>query len=219
MPAAWRSAVNGLFCLGFHQPGRPHRCGRCCWRVDILNLIPPYVWTSSPWDSYPWLAWRLLASALFRALVEKSDVKDLPLAGIFLAAEWHLVWAAASGMETILFALWIMGVFYLLSDKPAALDLDWFSGGASAWVRPDGITLLGPALFVWRLLSPGQGWRRWKGFAHDGGFCIGFAPYLLFNRLISGVGFQIHFMPSRLSMRSTSKYRCSSACYRWLFCH
>jgi hypothetical protein len=152
-----------------------------------LNLIPPVAWTLL----FGMLSLAGLASygeRLFREI--GGDVRRLvPLAGIFLAAEWHLVWAAASGMETILFALWIMGVFYLLSGVQPRWIWIGFLTGASAWVRPDGLTLLGPVLFV-LAFSP-QSWqiRLTEGVRSMMGFTIGFAPYLLFNRLISGSWF------------------------------
>jgi hypothetical protein len=100
-----------------------------------------------------------------------------------------LVWAAASGMETALFALWIMGVMVLLSAKRKKWFLTGLLVGAAAWVRPDGITLLGPVLFVQML--EGQGIRpRINGFLITMvGFALGFLPYLSFNRLISGAWF------------------------------
>jgi hypothetical protein len=152
-----------------------------------LNLISPYAWTLLlGMLSLAGLA--IYGERLFREI--GGEIGRLaPLAGVFLAAEWHLVWAAASGMETILFALWIMGVFYLLSGAQPRWIWIGFLAGASAWVRPDGMTLLGPALFV-LALSP-QSWqtRLAEGLRSMLGFTIGFAPYLLFNRLISGSWF------------------------------
>jgi hypothetical protein len=155
--------------------------------VGHLNLIPPYVWTMFlGFIALTGLA--MYGEKLFRA-AGGEVFRVVPLAGIFLAVEWHLVWAAASGMESILFALWIIGVFYLLSDsQPRAIWIG-FLAGASAWVRPDGITLLGPAVFVLALAQPN--WRtRWvEGVRTVLGFMIGFAPYLLFNHLVSGSWF------------------------------
>ena len=69
----------------------------------------------------------------------------LPWAGIFLAGEWHLVWAAASGMETILYPFIVTAVLVLL----LLVSHDYFRIGLliglSLWTRPDGMTLLGPA--------------------------------------------------------------------------
>ncbi len=68
---------------------------------------------------------------------------------IFLAAtEWHLVWAAVSGMETILFSLAMIAVFWLLIQKKLQPILIGTVIGLSMWVRPEGLTLLGPGMLV-----------------------------------------------------------------------
>jgi hypothetical protein len=111
---------------------------------------------------------------------------NIPWVGIFLIGEWHLVWASLSGMETILFALVILFFFLLIGgEKPSW----WGAGilaGVSVWIRPDGITLLGPAFFV--LLLAGGLWRDklTKGLKTILGFLIFFLPYLLFNNWLSG---------------------------------
>lgn len=75
------------------------------------------------------------------------------LAGSLLPVlEWHLLWSSASGMETILYCFITLFVFYLL-----LFDKKWpwigLLAGICVWVRPDGITLLGPILLViaWKL--------------------------------------------------------------------
>ena len=89
-------------------------------------------------------------------------------------------------METILFALVILFFFLIIgAEKPSW----WGAGlliGASVWVRPDGITLLGPGLFV--LLLTDSSWRERliKGLKVVSGFMIFFIPYLIFNYSLSG---------------------------------
>jgi hypothetical protein len=151
------------------------------------NLIPMLIWTFVLGIlSLTGLA--VLGERLFRNLTGES-AKIMPVAGVFLALEWHLVWAAASGMETALFALWILGVMVLLSAKRKKWFWTGFLVGASAWVRPDGITLLGPVLFV-QMLDGQDIKSRMNGFLSTVlGFALGFLPYLSFNRLISGAWF------------------------------
>ncbi len=123
--------------------------------MGYLVRLNPYIWTY------------LLGAAALAALVLtgemwsrslSSDVKTaIPWAGLFLAGEWHLGWAAASGMETILFALAILLVFYLLRTR----EKGWLPGlviGLSIWIRPDGVTLLGPAIF--QVLLDEKTWRE-----------------------------------------------------------
>ncbi len=68
----------------------------------------------------------------------------VPWVGIFMAFEWHMAWAAMSGMETLLHALLITAVLMALMVRPRNyLQLGWLTG-LSVWVRPDGLTLLRP---------------------------------------------------------------------------
>jgi F0F1-type ATP synthase membrane subunit c/vacuolar-type H+-ATPase subunit K len=58
--------------------------------------------------------------------------------------------------------------------------------GLSAWVRPDGITLLGPAAFTALLIQPTWA-KRLRGLLAIGlGFASLFAFYLFFNLAVSG---------------------------------
>jgi hypothetical protein len=80
----------------------------------------------------------------------------------------------------VLLALWAMGTQKLRWELLGALI------GLMVWVRPDGITLLGPALLV--LIFGSNSWgERWKGAARLlGGMALLFIPYLLFNLLVQG---------------------------------
>jgi hypothetical protein len=149
-----------------------------------VGLIAPFSWTILLGIlSFSGLA--LFGERLFRMAGGEIGLK-LPLAGLFLATEWHLVWAAASGMETMLFAMWIVGTFYLLSHSQPRWMWIGLLAGTAAWIRPDGVTLLGPAFFVLVLSKPFWRARFTGGIWVILGFAIGFAPYLLFNRMISG---------------------------------
>ena len=109
-----------------------------------------------------------------------------PWMGLFLAGEWHLVWASVSGMETLLYSLLILAVFCLLLKKPSRY---WITGaliGLSTWVRPDGVTLLGPVLFVILLSGANLKARLVKGGQCIVGFMVAFLPYLYFNWRLAG---------------------------------
>lgn len=119
-------------------------------------------------------------------------VEKIPWVGLFLALEWHLGWAAASGMETTLYALLVLAffaVFFNQDTQRLSLPHTWLAGaiaGLSVWVRPDGITLLGPALFI-ALLNKQSGRDKLSGVARIlGAFLLFFIPYLLFNRALAG---------------------------------
>lgn len=102
-----------------------------------------------------------------------------------LALEWHLVWAALSGMETLGLALVSLTVLWGLERGWAP----WLLGGLiglGVWVRPDALSLLLPVgwCLVWRAQDP----RRLAGMALRAilGLGLFFVPYVLFNRQLSG---------------------------------
>jgi arabinofuranosyltransferase len=146
----------------------------------------------------PYLGWTFLLggfclfglAAAGEALARRyfPGMKSLfPWVGLFLIGEWHLVWASVSGMETLLYGLCILLVFWRSSQaRGRAWGGIGLLVGASVWVRPEGITLLGPVVFT--LLLKESSWReRARGFAWMvGGVGLLFAPYLLFNLFIQG---------------------------------
>jgi hypothetical protein len=144
----------------------------------------PYVWT-----------YLLGAACLIgiscsgeRALrAQMPDWKSrIPWMGLLLALEWHLVWAAASGMETPLYALLIVSVFTLLFQPNPPWLLCGVLVGLTIWVRPDGITLLGPVLFTLALRTSLMR-ERMRAAAYVAGAVLVFViPYLLFNRALAG---------------------------------
>ncbi len=164
--------------------------------------LGPYLWTYLlGWLSLAGVS--MLGSLLFRALAPSAR-GWAAAAGALLALEWRLVWAAVSGMETLLQVLAALLVLAWLArgwGRPLALGL---LIGLSAWVRPDGITLLGPALFVLALnqwdetrLRTAGGTQRAGLLARvrktaaqllqlGAGFALLFLPYLLFNARLNG---------------------------------
>jgi hypothetical protein len=118
-------------------------------------------------------------------------------AGALLILEWHLVWAAGSGMETLLFASLVLAVLAWLlrawkgREKRGRRDgwMDWLGTGClvglSVWVRPDGITLLGPALLVGWLAGGNLSNRLRIVMIILAGFATLFIPYLFFNRALT----------------------------------
>ena len=107
---------------------------------------------------------------------------NVPLVAIILVFEWHLCWSAVSGMETILHALLILLVLYLCLEVKSSFLIGLIIG-VSVWVRPDGVTLLGPLIFV--LLFNEKPWKEKLKAITLGisGFIIIFIPYLVFNKL------------------------------------
>lgn len=149
----------------------------------FLNLAP-YAWTF-------FLGWLLLtvlgisAETAARRFVA-SYTSPVPWVGIFFVLAWHLTWSAVSGMETLLHGLLIFIVLAALiagTRRYLALGL---LAGLSVWVRPDGVTLLGPIFFT-ALLVENSWSARGKAITKVAmGFGALFLIYLLFNLALSG---------------------------------
>ena len=172
------------FRLGERSAGSTAPLWTVLLSIGFLIRLAPYVWTYL-------LGWAVLtllavyAENLARKLVA-SYTSRVPWVGLFFVFAWHLTWSAVSGMETLLHGLIILVVLgSLIGGSRRYLTLGLFAG-LSIWVRPDGLTLLGPILFV-ALLSE-KTWRlRSEAIVKTLiGFGALFLPYLLFNLAFSG---------------------------------
>ena len=105
--------------------------------------------------------------------------------GLFLATEWHLVWASVSGMETILLVLVILLFFFFLFDT----RYPWAVGlliGIAIWIRPDSISLVGPWLWVFIFTRPKRQ-NEWKSLITGGLLLLMLTGlYLVFNYFLTG---------------------------------
>jgi arabinofuranosyltransferase len=105
---------------------------------------------------------------------------------LLLGLEWHIVWAAMSGMETALYGLAALLCLALLVK---GWDMYFWSGalvGLSTWLRPDGLTLLAPVFFVIVLGNQTVTRKVRQTVELFAGFALLFLPYLGFNRAVSG---------------------------------
>lgn len=148
--------------------------------IGFLLRLAPYAWTY------------LLGGILLFLLAVFSEVSArrlltsyrsaFPLIGLFFVFEWHLTWAVASGMETLLHAL-LVTIFLILLTEPTPRPLTLgLLAALSIWVRPDGLTLLGPAVLT-LVLRPKPASSLTRFFI---GFGFLFGLYLLFNLTLSG---------------------------------
>jgi hypothetical protein len=173
-------------------PGHPSGGSTAPLWSSILAIgfwlgLSPYIWTVLLGALVLW-GLAVLAEAGLRQMVSSYHPR-FPWVGAALALEWHMVWAAASGMETLLFTF--LATYVLLrvmsgSQKYFSLGL---LIGLSIWVRPEGVTLLGPAVMLILLIH--STWsKRLLSLTNLGlGFGGVFALYLLFNLMISGSPF------------------------------
>lgn len=170
-------------------PGQPSAGSTAPLWSLLLGLgyrlgINPYLWTYS-------LGMVFLAGLSWVGLMAFNGLSPAGwrwalAVGLFLALEWHLVWAAVSGMETTLQAcLILLALMLLLRGRLAWLRLGMLIG-LSVWVRPDGLTLLAPAVLV--LLTTPDSWRERLGniIRLGTGALALLAPYLYFNWRLSG---------------------------------
>ncbi|MFO7681092.1 MAG: hypothetical protein R6X34_13675 [Chloroflexota bacterium] len=141
-----------------------------------------------------WLA--LSGMCLWQMLWPEQAAKSW-LPGIVLALTWPLVWAAASGMETLLFAALGMQILVIYThsimaaDQKSFVSMKWvalsgFLSGLLILVRPDGLVLLllvavGFVLYAGSLAS-----RFMRLAVYVGTAVIPLVPYFAFNLQISG---------------------------------
>jgi hypothetical protein len=152
--------------------------------VGFLIHLSPYIWTY-----FLGMATLFALSSLCewaaRDLVASYRPR-LPWVGIFIAFEWHFAWAAMSGMETLLHGLLITTVLVMLmTGSHRYLTLGLLTG-LSVWVRPDGVTLLGPVLMAILLTGEGIKPRLIQLVRYLIGFGSLFLFYLLFNLAVGG---------------------------------
>ena len=110
------------------------------------------------------------------------------LAGSLIVLEWHFLWAALSGMETILYILLLSVLFYVLVIKHKH---KWIWAGIliglAIWVRPDGITLLGPVMWLVWFGSKENDKYKFFSILKILLWVLGFfLVYLCFNYIVSG---------------------------------
>ncbi len=135
------------------------------------------------------LGWFLLIwTTVFTLNLVLEFKPDLKIHRIFIGGivifEWHLVWSAGSGMETLLFSLIAISVIYLTGKPDRSVFLIGFLAGLSVWVRPGGLTLIGPVLFVMVFSDLDQ---KIKNISYAiTGFLTPIIPYFLFNYFVVG---------------------------------
>ncbi len=117
------------------------------------------------------------------------------LIGAAVVGEWHLVWAAASGMETVLFvwlSILLVERFAAWSKTPSARQMFALGiiGGLLTLTRPEGIGLAG--LVGLAFLADGFSRRKIpvaRLAAFGAGVVLPLIPYFAFNFITSGLIF------------------------------
>jgi hypothetical protein len=84
-------------------------------------------------------------------------------------------------METAFFVLMILLVIWQAQRAHPRMWLTGMLTGLAVWVRPDGVTLLGPVLVILAFKSAARREKLISGLMLAGGFALMVIPYLLFN--------------------------------------
>ena len=126
------------------------------------------------------------AYAGFRVLYPAGKERWAFLAGGVILLEWHLVWSAVSGMETLLFSLLVLVCLIWMAAEWGRWFWLGLLIGVGVWLRPDGITLIAPAMLLLALkrFPLKQFLLLFLRFAT--GFLSMTGAYLLFNKMVNG---------------------------------
>lgn len=156
-----------------------------------ILLVPGFWIHLAPlWWSYLLGALELFGLAVVAERVARSLLSTyrphVPWIGLFMAVEWHMLWAAVSGMETMLqavIATFILTLVMTGSRRYVGLGL---LTGLSTWVRPDGLTLAAPAIagIVVLAITPREKGKALLLYLIGAGALI--LPYLALNLSLSG---------------------------------
>ncbi len=145
-----------------YVPGQPSAGSTAPLWTLLISIayrarIDPFLWT------------RLLGAislGLSAALVYRLADRLLPyhppvawLAGLIGVLDWHLIWAAASGMETMVFIVLALAII----DRTLADSPGWLIGllsGLLIATRPEGLLLIGLVAIGWAARFDRHGLRR-----------------------------------------------------------
>lgn len=116
--------------------------------------------------------------------------------GFMILGTWHLIWAAASGMETMLFSMLTLSLIYLAWREQfvdSSLGTSWrgiifgIVAALCTLTRPEGIMLVGIIGFVLLISQPrGLAEVLVYGMASAIAFVLVMSPYLLLNYQLTG---------------------------------
>ena len=188
---AWihQTYARNLTCYGEWSflPGKPSAGSTApLWTLLIalgrLLHLDPLIWTYGIGTVIS----ILLGLIVMNWFVRRNPIqrKNAWLVGIFMVLEWHLSWAAVSGMETLAFAIIAILVLSFIDCEnwnPLVIGL---LIGVGMWIRPGSISLLLPAgIAVWKR-DRSHAWIRLVKIGI--GFALLLTPYLLFNNLLTG---------------------------------
>ena len=159
--------------------------------------------------------WTYALGALFLALTALTAYRlarhlfpdqpwTAPLTALFCALEWHLAWAAFSGMETILFTWLLLLLINLqITNRKSQIAVTGIVAGLLALTRPEGLLLVGLVglALLWRARREAR-WRGlWPVAVYGLMFVLVISPWLAFNLRVSGQPFPNTFYAKQAEYR------------------
>jgi len=119
---------------------------------------------------------------------------------VFCALEWHLTWAAFSGMETLLFTYLSLLLIEqsLTRGRPFVIGL---LGALLVLTRPEGVVLLLLVAVITWLPEKGRHLHQTDIAALLAGFTLLVVPYLAYNAIVSGRPFPNTFYAKQSEYR------------------
>ncbi len=156
--------------------------------VGYLLGLPHMLWTFLlGWICLVWSGWA--AMRLWSVLWPQRKNVDW-IAGVIVVLSWPLVWAAGSGMETLLFVALELEVLHLyglhVRERRSRVMILGLLAGLLVLTRPEGLVLL--ALLAVGLLISGNSWsgRLKILLQYLAGTLLSLVPYFVFNLWVSG---------------------------------
>jgi hypothetical protein len=150
------------------------------------------------WTGLPYLAWTyflggvsLMAISVLAGLWFARRAPEQSGWGwavvVIVGLEWHLLWSALSGMETVVMALLSLMVLYMLESPDASPAVVGSLIGVGLWVRPDALLLLLPVAWIYVFQENGTIKSRIRNLCISlGAFSILVVPYLFMNYRLVG---------------------------------
>jgi hypothetical protein len=202
----WAETGQLAYVVGLPSAGSTAPLWTLLLSVAYRLQINPYLWTMVLGVLMLAISAWLLSRLADRLFPNRSVVSWL--VGLACVFEWHLVWAAASGMETLLF----IALALALIDRVWAESSGWIIGvlgGLLILTRPEGLLLFALVLAV-MLIQSGRGALIETGKAVLA-FLIVLAPGAYFNLQASGSIF-----PNTFYAKQSEYAELMSSLPRWL---
>lgn len=149
----------------------------------MVGQKTPFLWTSIL-SVVMVVGIALVINEILQHFFDKTPVIGLT-GSILVVMDWHLLWSSASGMETLFYCLASVYIFWKIIG---GRYWGWLGTlcGLIVWIRPDGITLLGPVFLLMFVQIILHKFRLRDGFIFFIPIVVLLGLYGMFNFSISG---------------------------------